>query len=230
MIDLHTHLLPYIDDGAANIEEAMVLIEHLLEQEVTAAVCTPHFDPSTIALEEFIMKRDHSMELLKASSISLIPASETYYHDYLFHYSDISKLSIRNTTYLLLELPFERRWKEDLFIRLKDLIHYFNIIPIIAHIERYPAVNKAAILKLLRMGCLMQLNTSSLINPKLRRRTINYINHGYIALLGSDCHNIRSRPPLIRDAINILNNLGEGIWEAMMENAEKVIQDIDIRK
>jgi len=69
-------------------------------------VCTPHFDPTQTDLEDFLNRRAKSLSQLEAAKLQLIPASETRLHDYLFHYPDLSKLCIKDTRYLLLELPF----------------------------------------------------------------------------------------------------------------------------
>jgi protein-tyrosine phosphatase len=165
------------------------------------------------------------------SHISLIPASETVLHDYLFHYLDIEELCIRNTSYLLLELPYTKKWDKRVYELLDKLISYYNVIPIIAHVERYPAVkkNKKCIKKLIDRGCVIQLNTTSIIDKSSRRRVVRYIKHGYIDVLGSDCHNTNKRPPVITDALKIvIQKVGVRYYNEFEQNSEYIVNGIKL--
>lgn len=226
MVDLHTHLLPYIDDGASSYEEAMLLTELLRKQRVEAAVCTPHFDPSRITLSEFATSRAASMAFMNAPGIRLIPGSETLLHDYLFHYTDISQLCVEHTKYLLLELPDQKRWGSEIFQQLEHLINYYGVIPIIAHTERYQPVRKRKrwICRLRDAGCIIQCNAEFVINKKTRRRALRYLKKGYIDVLASDCHNIMQRPPRMDEAIEIIRNrFGEEFCLRLIENSRQII-------
>jgi len=232
MIDIHAHILTAIDDGARNKEEAMELTKALIKENVEAVVCTPHFYPDRISLQDFIMHRNKALVELAPINIRLIPASEAFLHEYLFHYSDLTALCIGETDYLLLELPFYSKWNDRIYTMIDNLISYYNVIPIIAHIERYPAArrNTGCIKKLKAYGCLLQANTSSLLDSKLKKRVINYIKKGYIDLLGSDCHNLTSRPPVILNALKeIERKLGKEYCCKLEQNAIKVINNLDIR-
>ena len=233
MVDLHTHILPYIDDGASNLEEALKMTEFLRTQNIMKAVCTPHFDPTQTSLQEFIKKRTSAMGCMRDSQIDLICASETILHDYLFHYAEISGLCIENTRYLLLELPYQKNWDIKVYETLEKLISYFDVIPIIAHVERYQAVKKnvKCITKLIDMGCVIQLNTSSIINIKSMHQAIYYLKRGYIDVLGSDCHNMRNRPPVISAAFDIIEQkLGFKLCTELKYNSECIVSGIEIRK
>ena len=233
MIDLHTHILPAIDDGAHDTREALMMTESLAKQKVTLAVCTPHFDPSQSDLREFVAKRSYAMSLLRTSRLPLIPASETVLHEYLFHYPDLSKLCIYNTRYLLVELPFGKKWDHKLFDTLDRLITYYDLIPIIAHIERYPAVkNRNYLIKRLqKAGCIIQLNSSAILDEKTKRKAFYYLKKGYIDVLGSDCHNMKSRPPRIAEAvIQIEYKFGAKYCAELEYRADCIINGIELRK
>lgn len=231
MIDLHTHLLPNMDDGAQTTEEALGLTELLFQQGVHGAVCTPHFDPTLMPLEDFINRRAEAMSRMRSSKIPLIPASETNLHEYLLYYKSLEPLAIENTNYLLLELPFDKRWKEDIFIILDKLIIYYDIIPIIAHIERYPATRVRHIKRLKEMGCVIQLNTSSLLEKQHRRKALAYLKDGLIDLLGSDCHNLKNRPPQVQAAIELLRDrIGDPFCSVIIQRSDRVIRGFDIRR
>lgn len=231
MIDMHTHILPGIDDGATTQEEAIMLTEYLHRQQVTQAVCTPHFYPMQGTLDEFVENRSKAMESVNHSKVHLIAGSETYLHRYLFHYTDLKPLCIENTNYLLLEFPDMKVWKTEYMSELEEIIGYYNINPIIAHIDRYkPLIKSKKLLKELKSkGCLLQLNASALSDSGTKRRALRLIEEGVVDLLGSDCHDLSYRPPNIKEARKIIfQKLGENTWDRLMLNAKRVIEPQNI--
>lgn len=225
MVDVHTHILPGIDDGARDKEEALNMAENLLLQGVNTAICTPHFNPARMDIETFLIGRKNAYDLVRDAKIRLIEASETYLHDYLFHYSDISALCAGNTNYLLLELPFEKKWQPSILTNIEKLCYYYDVIPIIAHVERYDQLTKSrkTLERLKNMGCLIQMNTRTITNKKYRHLVWTYLKYDYIDVIGSDCHNMASRPPLILAAKEeIINKFGTKKWDRLSENSKKI--------
>jgi len=232
MIDIHTHILPNIDDGAKDVAEALKMTEYLEEQGVETAVCTPHFDPTKISLEEFIGKREKAFLAIKDSKITLISGSETLYHDFLYQYSDLTPICINNSKYLLLELPYKEVISEYEFQSITKFMNLFNIIPVIAHIERYDCLwkNKKNIRRLMNLGCLIQVNANTIIDTKKRKRAVKYIKKGLIDLIGSDCHNMTKRPPNLKDAFVIIEEeLGTSYCDLLNENADSIVNGIILR-
>lgn len=233
MIDLHTHILPYIDDGARNIEEAYQMTDSLLRQNIALAVCTPHFDPSRISLEDFIEKRVKAMKLLENSPIELVMGSETMLHEYLFHYMDISDLCICNTKYLLIEFPLYENWNRKSYQLIEKLIHYYDVVPIIAHVERYQCIKiKDKVIRRLRdLGCLIQINTSSIACKKSKGLVMRYMKKDYIDVLASDCHNMNLRPPVFKEAYElVIKNMGKKYWNTLQGNAECIVKGKTLRE
>ena len=233
MIDLHTHILPDMDDGAVDIEEAILMSETFRGQSVNMVACTSHYYPSKISLEEYVSKRTEAMKKLEHCRIALKPASETYLHEYLFHYPDLSQLCICQTNYLLLELPCTDKWEESIYDMIERLIHYYHVIPIIAHIERYPAARKSKkwIRRFLQLGCLIQVNAGSILDWKEWLRIKRYMKQGYIHVIASDSHNLITRPPLLPQAYDkISKKLGEKFSNQLKMNAEAVIRGEVLQK
>ncbi len=233
MIDFHTHILPAIDDGSKDPEQSYEMINRLAVQNIEAAVCTPHFDPSKIAMYDFLQNRNSARALLGDTRIPLLLASETKLHSYLFHYPDITPICIENTRYLLLELPFTSKWGEDVYAMIERILSYYEVIPIIVHVERYPAVKKndKTITRLVHLGCIIQMNTSFLIDVKSRKKALHYIKNGYIDLLGSDCHNTDSRPPVFEEALTLIReHRGQEFLDLVEYKGYQVINGVNIRK
>ncbi|HHV12846.1 MAG TPA: hypothetical protein GXX75_21460 [Clostridiales bacterium] len=227
MVDLHTHILPGMDDGAGSIGEAVRMSEVFWQQSVDTVVCTPHFNPSETSLQDYVDKRADAMKKMGQSRVALVPASETYLHEYLFHYPDLSQLCIRQTDYLLIELPFTGRWEEAVYGMVERLIYYYHVIPVIAHIERYPAAkkNRRAVARFIKLGCLIQVNAHSILKWSCWPRIKRYLKKGYIHVIASDSHNLDSRPPLLAQAYDKINRkLGEQYSDRLKWNAKAVVQ------
>lgn len=107
-IDLHTHVLFGMDDGAQTLEDSIQLLYAQKEQGVDTVVCTPHYNPITQDLNEFITIRDRNFKILKEAvqaeqiDIQLLKGSEIYYSIDLIE-MDLKDLVIENTDYLLIE-------------------------------------------------------------------------------------------------------------------------------
>jgi protein-tyrosine phosphatase len=231
MIDLHTHILPNIDDGARDVATALQMTESLYTQNIMQAVCTPHFDPSETSIDNFVNRRSFALAKLLDARIQLIPASETILHEYLLHYSDLGELCIENTRYLLLELPYQRKMGPKDYENISRLIDYYNIIPIIAHVERYHTIKTRQMKILIRMGCILQLNAVALLNKKTRKKALRYIKKGYIDVIGSDCHDMQKRPPNMSEALKLIEKkLGAPYCERLKDQSKDIVNGIELRK
>lgn len=233
MVDLHSHILPNIDDGAGSRNEAQKMAAAMLAEGITRVVCTPHFNPVKSSLTDFVSRRSAALADMGLTAPVLIPGSETILHDYLFYYADISPLSIGTTKYMLLELPYDKNWKQEIYDQLIKIMNNYNLIPVIAHIERYEAVKKKEkkISELIELGCLLQVNAGSVINTNTRKRVMSYIKKGYVDVLASDCHNMINRPPNLASAYEIIEKeLGSHYCNHLMERADYIISGEGNRK
>jgi protein-tyrosine phosphatase len=109
--------------------------------------------------------------------------------------------------YMLLELPFSSAWSKTNVAMVKRILSDYDIIPVLAHAERYTFYDKSSFSILNRLvgkGCLVQLNAGS-IAGSLRLLMVNrLINEGLVHLIGSDSHNTVTRPVRIKKAVQIL--------------------------
>lgn len=229
MVDLHTHILFGMDDGAADISESRKLIELQQKNGIKKIALTSHFYSYKESAEEFLKRREEKFlifyETFKDFSIEFKTASEVYISSNLLNIDNLLPLCYKNTNYMLLELPFSKPFNEKLFDTVEKLIFNKNIIPVIAHAERYEAVqNDLSILdKFNEMGCAIQMNASAIIEKVTRRLALKLIENNKIHAISSDCHNVRNRKPNSLQAFEIINKkLGKTYCETLNKNADKI--------
>lgn len=231
MIDLHTHILPGIDDGADNCEVSRQMLESLQRDGVNNVVFTPHFYWRQNTVKHFLKNRNAALERLKAAGmperIKIHLGAEAEFNEMSVASSSLAPLAIDGGKYILLELPFTPDWNPKLFNRLENLIYSADLIPIIAHVERYPAVRKnpAYITKLSGMGCLIQVNCETARTAGNQNLADGLFQRGQVHCLGSDCHNMTTRKPDYAAAISALRACyGEACVTTLQENMEHVLK------
>lgn len=230
LIDCHTHILPNMDDGAQDITASAAMMQRLKEQGVGTAILTPHFYTDRESLSAFLHRRETALQKLdpiaKEIEFEIIPACEMYLTDYIFNYQDISPICINAGKYLLTELPFG--FSHTIFDKIARLIANLNVVPILAHIERYPffLYHLENLRRMIDMGCLAQINLNSLIDSGFRQRTIllHAIKDNLVHFIGTDCHNISTRPPDFEKGLNIIQKkVGNAYIDAIIQNTNAII-------
>ena len=220
LVEVHSHILPGIDDGSPDVDTSLKMIGMLKKQGASAIVLTPHYYSDSISYEDFVKRRDDSFELLKASlppdSPKLIPAAEVYITKYLLRNSNLDEIKIGNTDYALIEHPFSCDYD-------------YGIIPILAHIERYSAFmeNFDLLDEYIDMGCIAQVNVSSFVDsPRhLRKKLFKLLQTGRIHLIGSDCHNLSSRKPDFESGVKeIIKKCSIDTLEKLENNASILLK------
>ena len=226
------NIIPGIDDGSQDIETSLQMIARLQEQGAKKIVLTPHYYSNEISLDDFLHQRDKAysklVNALPPNSPELIPAAEVYISDYLFNNNSLKELCIGNSHYALIEHPFSSDFEADTYDRLMNLYCDFGIRPVLAHIERYRSLmdSPAKLDAYLRMGCLAQVNISSFAEgPRgTRKRLLKLLSNGMIQLIGSDCHNLDTRPPEYEDGINmIVKKCGQEAVDRLIQNANHLL-------
>ncbi len=230
-IDFHTHILPAIDDGSPDLTTSADMLSSLKRQGVGTVVLTPHFYTDRESISSFLRRREAAWEalvpILGRSGMTAVLACEMHFSDYLFNSADLSALCI-GEKFLVTELPYSFAFSEAQISKIGRLISTYNVTPILAHIERYPELLKkrGCLDQLLEMGCRTQINLSSLLNGsmRLRKTMLSLIQSSRIHVVGTDCHNMKSRPPCFEPGIQMIaKKLGENAVCLLAENAESVL-------
>ena len=230
-VDFHSHILPGIDDGAENSEMSLKMLGLEKKSGVTRIAATPHFYMSNQSLEDFLENRNAAFESIRQSvedmGIEIICGAEVYYTPSLADI-DLTKLSIGDTDYVMIELPYQNLSRS--FIRsFKSFIGSISsdVTPILAHAERYLSfTSEESLYEILDSDMLVQLNCGSFKTfSKSLKFMLTLIRHGSAHLLGTDCHNITTRPPnmdMARKAIE--KKLSADYFDRLMDNAHKVFE------
>lgn len=229
--ETHCHILPGIDDGSPDVETSLKMIAKLQAEGAEAIICTPHYYSDSISLDDFLKKRSAAYEKLKAAlppgSPRIILGAEVYISRYLFGNENLQRIRIEGTNYALIEHPFGEDFSEKAYERLVSLICDWGVTPILAHIERYGALmeNPKTLDALLELGCIAQVNISSFANErrKIKKKLFKYLEAGKISLIGSDCHNMTSRPPEYgAGAKEITLKCGRGTLQKLIDNSNRL--------
>ncbi|ASU32131.1 tyrosine-protein phosphatase [Mucilaginibacter xinganensis] len=196
MVDMHSHVLPGIDDGAQNPQESVFLIKQMMAMGIKKIIATPHImidyyrnTPETIngALE--VLKK----ELVKENiNIEVQAAAEHYFDETFEARVNDGKLMIIGDNYVLFEFSFINKPSNAIPViqRLRDL----GFKPILAHPERYPYMDIDQFKQLHDWGVDFQLNTISLTGyygREAKKIAEEMIDHQLINFISSDMHHPR---------------------------------------
>ncbi len=225
LCDIHTHVLPGLDDGSADIGISTKMIEQMRLQGVTDVCLTPHFYPQNMPVSRFVQKRDECIsrvqQLFDSAGITVHPAAEVRLSQNLFFNESINDLCIDGKSYLLLELPFTPISVTEIEKSINHLFANYSVTPIIVHPERQNYIfNLTALTAFADMGCLVQFDSGSLKNIFIRQKLIRFICDDLIQLVGSDCHGSVKRTP---DMISINKYLDEQTVSKLFENNAAII-------
>ena len=199
MIDIHTHVIPNVDDGSPNLETSLEMIKHEISIGVDTIYCTPHhiyhrYEKSVEEIKKAFQTLKEAVEKEKLP-IKLYLGQEicyTHREDILSMLKAGKLLTLNNTNRVLLEFSFTRE-PEDLL----DILYNFSINGyevIIAHIERYEWISYDKVVALINEGAKIQINSNSylgLTTWKEKRFVKKLLKKGLVDYVASDTHSFR---------------------------------------
>lgn len=214
MIDLHSHILPGMDDGSADVEESLWLLDALANQGVTHVAATPHFYATREYPEDFLRRRAECMEQLRPRLAPSHPdirlGAEVRYFEGISQAVGLEQLCIEGTPLFLLEMPYGP-WTDRMVDEVLRLSRAAGMTVVLAHVERYLARQPRYLWEeLAESGVLLQANAESFVKWFQAGRAMRLMHDGRFHFLGSDCHNRTDRPPQLAQArARIARKLGE---------------------
>ncbi len=235
MIDIHSHIIPNVDDGARSVEETFNILKEAQEAGFTDVILTSHFllNYYETNAQELIFWKKKLQEVLKkqGTKINLHSGMEIYITNQMEELLENKKiLTLANSRYMLIELPLATN------VKYFDYVVYYleakGIKPIIAHPERYKCVQKDPdiVEEYIEKGCLIQCNYGSIVNLYGREaeKTIKtLLKKNQVHFLGSDVHRENGTYLIILDAIKKIRKIiGENkINELTTINPKKILQN-----
>ncbi len=232
-VDFHTHILPGMDDGSSSANESLRMLRILAKSGVDAAVMTPHFYAGSDTPESFISRRADALKILDEVSQEyedmlpqIILGAEVGYFTGIEYLCDYPELCIGNSGCMLIEMP-QKEWEPRIVDDILRLNDHEEFQVVLAHVERYLFLQSEDVIRtLLRQGVLMQSNADNFINRSTARRAFKMLKLQYVHLIGSDCHNLTTRPPNIGAACDqIVKHAGEEVLESIMSGARHLLMN-----
>ncbi|WP_099205263.1 CpsB/CapC family capsule biosynthesis tyrosine phosphatase [Scatolibacter rhodanostii] len=214
-LDLHTHCLPGIDDGAKNPEVSLQLLSRLLEQGITKVVFTPHFYPHKETLSSLLRRRFESWNRLiphlQGKKVPNLCVGAEIYLTRELSREDLRPLCLGKSNYLLIEMP-RQPYHEWMAEEIQNIAFTWNVIPIIAHIERYlPWYSAKDYESLLAFDeQILQFNAESVLKKTDFKFIYKLYQVGYPLLISSDCHDLEMRRPVFDQAVQFLSKKKQG--------------------
>lgn len=240
MIDIHSHIVFDVDDGPQSRGESKVLLEEAYAQGVRTIVSTSHrrkgmFEtPEDKIAANFREVKQLAQEI--ASDLTILYGAEIY-----FSGDALEKLEkgliprLNGTRYALIEFSMNTPYR-DIHSALSKIL-LLGITPVIAHIERYHALenDEKRVKELINMGCYTQINSSSVMKPKffgdaykfMKKRAAYFLEKNLVHVVASDMHNLDNRPPFMKEAYDLITKkYGRDRARELFEtNPAKILRD-----
>lgn len=203
LTDLHCHLLPGVDDGAASAEEMKELLRMEYEQGVRRIIFTPHYrrEMFETPTSEILRRFTKVKSVLEASGIDM----KVYLGRECFSSSKLVDmmsedvyLLMNKTRFILVEFPYKQTFQK-IRNRVYDLLAG-GAIPILAHVERYSALveKPERIAELIELGAYIQVNAGAILGDagwSQKRFCLKLMKNNYIHFVGTDAHDTKHRKP-----------------------------------
>lgn len=233
--DIHSHILPGVDDGAKDINMTMKMIDEAYSQGVRTMVATPHYYPGhnnkSKAHIEKIYEEVSSVIKEKYSDFTLLLGNEIYYKDEVVEKLKNKEIfTLADTRYVLLEFPVMADYRY-LYDAVQKCVNN-GFYPVLAHIERYRCLykNEDKVSELVKAGAYMQVNAENFKKGLFllgRSFCMKLLQRKMIHFLGSDCHNMDERKPNMGLAVNYLEEKTEEeiLRKILRENPQKLLDN-----
>jgi protein-tyrosine phosphatase len=237
MIDLHSHILPGIDDGATTLEESIKMARLAVQDGIQLLAATPHHNNGRYSNESNSVKL--AIDSLNKELISrdiplrLLAGQEIRFNDLFWEEWEAGNLlTLNDSRYMLIELP-----GQHVPTGIWDVIHELKlkgVIPIIAHPERNSDLANGieTLQELVEAGALSQVTSHSLnglFGRRIRQAALEMCRRNLVHIVASDAHNPELRPFGMSEAYRFVNSkLGSAYVEHYQANALAIANNQNI--
>lgn len=238
MLDMHSHILPGLDDGAPDMETALEMARMAVAAGIKTVVATPHYMKGTVENSADVVRRSTAefQQALDSEGIALkiMPGAEVYLDletPGLLKKGELMTVNDKGK-YLLVEMPMGEipRYTEEVLFEL----NVQGVTPVIAHPERNLAVisKPELIVEFVEKGCLLQVNTGSIMGyygRKVRKTAQLLVRKGLIHVVGSDMHSPGECCRTMKRALQSIEELKHGKLEEILENSIAIVNGEEVR-
>jgi len=212
IIDIHSHILPGIDDGAKNMQETIDMIHMAVEEGIDAVIATPHYEVGAgfEAMERYQEVYEEVLQYITDHQIplQLYQGNEIYYSGSIPELLQQGRIRTMNESrYILVE--FAPGTEYTSMKRAFSMLLYAGYWPILAHAERYMTLRKLnRVEEIVRMGVCIQLNTSAITGRdglQIKRYCHKLLKNGLVHVIGTDAHGSRHRRPEMKECVIYLD-------------------------
>lgn len=221
MVDIHSHILFGVDDGAQTLEESIELLKQAEKVGYTDIVCSSHYYKGRFENKNYV----ENFKILQAEIEKQKINVNIYYgnefalkEDSFFCVEEAQK--INKSKYLLVELKGMILFSicKSFFI---DLLNK-GIVPVFAHVERYQHIKLSELIELYKLGVVLQVNINSALEPSSKIKYL--LDNRYIGILATDTHRVGRRDYNLKDRLEQLKIiLGEDYFNVLLEQNPKTI-------
>ena len=233
IIDIHSHIIPNIDDGAKSLEVTLEMLKNAEKDGTKKIVATPHYyrghgEANIDEVKDYVYKLNNMVNEY-GIDLEIYSGQEVHCSDSIIKDLKSGLIgTINDSRYMLIEFDFIRLEKH-VFNMIYEL-QISNIIPIIAHPERYLYLIKKPyyINKFIEEGCLFQLDGGSLegqFGKQVRKTAEIFTSNGVYNFIGSDAHNNKNRNTGLSNSINLANRKNNKIKDIFKVSSERLLKN-----
>lgn len=236
MIDIHSHILPEIDDGSKDRKMTLDMLRTAEKDGITEIVATPHFcrgygEAPYDEVKEMV-ENLNKVALNEGIKIKINYGQEVYYSESMIEdYKNGTIGTINDSRYMLFELPMGKFESEtfDIIYELQVL----GITPVLAHPERYKFIMEepSFINKFIDEGVLFQMNAGSITGNfagKVKKTASILLEHGIYNFIGSDAHNDANRRANISEGIKLASEKNKMYRDFFEESSIKLLKNEEV--
>lgn len=236
MVDIHSHILPGLDDGSVDLDTTIRMLQNAERCGTKAIIATPHYYRGYFENEFDAVAR--LVELLKCDmadrgmDINIYPGQEVFLDKHTVEmYKRGLIRGLNGSRYLLVEMPMQ-----DYDASFLDIVYELRLlgaVPVIAHPERYTyIIDKVEVINsFVEEGCLFQINTGSItgiFGKPVQKTARVLIENGLCNFVASDAHTNHKRCTGLSDAFEIVRRISVAAADNAVHNSELVLMNGDI--
>lgn len=211
IIDIHSHILPGVDDGAKSLDEALQMLEIAMQEGIEAMIATPHYE---VGMKKGYVKKCLDVYaklqeniLTKELPIQLYLGNEIYYSESVLELLQKGEINtINSTPYVLVEFPIHIG--QQSMERALNNLFYAGYWPIIAHAERYSVLRDIdKVSNLVRSGVYIQVNADAILGEEgwtTKRFCRRLMKKGLMHIVATDAHRANRRKPIIKECLEYI--------------------------